>query len=65
MKTIELDITTPTGKYNQKMEVANDTTLTQLATMARQLAVKCGWSRVRVGIGNMWSTELLTERRGR
>lgn len=64
MRIVELDITQATGRSVQMLEVPDRTTLSQLSTMARRLAIKSGWQRVRVGISNCWSTELLTNRKG-
>ncbi len=39
----------------QVVEVDARTTLSQLLDAARELLRKCGWQKVRVGVGSVWS----------
>lgn len=56
MRPVELEIVQRGGTVSREtIEVATNATLGQITLTARQLLRVCGWRRVRVGVGNLWS----------
>lgn len=55
-RPIELDICTSDGVRSvEVIEVALDATLGQMIEVARVYLNVCGWRKVRIGVGGMWS----------
>lgn len=53
---VELEIRTREGgRATEYVEVGRGATLTEVVKVARGLLEKCGWERVRVGVGELWS----------
>jgi hypothetical protein len=54
-RPVELEICKGACTMRQVVEVDARTTLSQLLDAARELLRKCGWQKVRVGVGSVWS----------
>lgn len=54
-RPVELEICRGTCTMRQVVEVDATATLSQLLDAARELLRKCGWQKVRVGVGSVWS----------
>ena len=52
---VELEICRGACTMRQVVEVDAMATLSQLLDAARELLRKCGWQKVRVGVGSVWS----------
>lgn len=56
MMPIELEIVTIGGRRaTEVVEVPRSVTMGGVIILARELCRSCGWHKVRVGIGNLWS----------
>ncbi len=54
-RPVELEICRGACTMRQVVEVDARATLSQLLDAARELLRKCGWQKVRVGVGSVWS----------
>ena len=54
-RPIELEICKGACTVRQVIEIDVRTTLSQMIDVARQLLHDCGWQKVRVGVGSIWS----------
>lgn len=54
-RPVELEICKGACTMRQVVEVDARATLSQLLDVARELLRKCGWQKVRVGVGSAWS----------
>ena len=54
-RPVELEICKGACTMRQVIEVDARATLSQLLDVARELLHKCGWQKVRVGVGSVWS----------
>jgi len=54
-RPVELEICKGACTLRQVIEVDARATLSQLLDAARELLRKCGWQKVRVGVGSVWS----------
>lgn len=54
-RPVELEICKGACTSRQVIEVDARATLSQLLDTARELLRKCGWQKVRVGVGSVWS----------
>lgn len=56
MRQVELEIVNRYGmRTTQMIEVERKATLGGVIDAVRQLCRTCGWVKVRVGVGDMWS----------
>lgn len=56
MKPVELEIVSRMGKVTTEIiEVAEDATTMTVVKAVRKLCRMCGWRKVRVNIGDLWS----------
>ena len=55
LRLAELEICKGACTMRQVVEVDAMATLSQLLDVARELLRKCGWQKVRVGVGSVWS----------
>lgn len=54
-RPVELEICKGACTSRQVIEVDARATLSQLLDVVRELLRKCGWQKVRVGVGSVWS----------
>jgi len=54
-RSVKLEICKGACTSRQVIEVDARATLSQLLDVARELLRKCGWQKVRVGVGSVWS----------
>ena len=54
-RPVELEICKGACTARRVVEVDARATLSQLLDVARELLCKCGWQKVRVGVGSVWS----------
>lgn len=54
-RPVELEICRGACTMRQVVEVDAKATLSHLLDVARELLRKCGWQKVRVGVGSVWS----------
>ena len=54
-RPVELEICKGACTFRQVIEVDARATLLQLLDIARELLRSCGWKKVRVGVGSVWS----------
>lgn len=54
-RPIELEICKGACTMRQVIEVDARATLSQLLDVASELLRRCGWQKVRVGVGSVWS----------
>ena len=54
-RPVELEICKGACTARRVVEVDARATLSQLLDVARELLRKCGWQKVRVGVGSVWS----------
>lgn len=54
-RPVELEICKDACTMRQVIEVDARTTLSQLLDAAREMLHRCGWQKVRVGVGSDWS----------
>ena len=54
-RPVELEICRGACTMRQVVEVDARATLSQLLDVARELLRRCGWQKVRVGVGSVWS----------
>lgn len=54
-RPVELEIYKGACTMRQVIEVDARATLSQLLDVARELLRSCGWQKVRVGVGSVWS----------
>ena len=54
-RPVEFEICRGACTMRQVVDVDARATLSQLLDVARELLRKCGWQKVRVGVGSVWS----------
>ena len=55
LRPVEFEICKDSCIVREVMHVDVNATLSQLIDIARELLRSCGWQKVRVGVGSIWS----------